>query len=116
MSETNELFATVNYIKSKVDTLEKIELLRMREDQEQKLKYLEFFESDEGLKLVYKEINGVKGQREIAQIISFNEMRVSRIIKKLEEKGLIEFLKMEGNSKVYIHTVVEKAYHFCKNL
>lgn len=27
MSETNELFATVNYIKSKVDTLEKIELL-----------------------------------------------------------------------------------------
>lgn len=42
MSETNELFATVNYIKSKVDTLEKIELFRMREDQEQKQKYLDF--------------------------------------------------------------------------
>lgn len=116
MSETNELYATVNYIKSKVDTLEKIELLRMREDHEQKQKYVDFFESDQALKDVYKEIDGNKGQREIAQLTSLNEMRVSRIIKKLEEKGLIEFLKMEGNSKIYIHTVVEKAYHFCKTL
>lgn len=116
MSETNELFATVNYIKSKVDTLEKIELLRMREDQEQKQKYIDFFETDQALKLVYKEIDGIKGQREIAQITDYNEMRVSRIIKKLEDKGLIEFLKTNGNSKIYIHTVVEKAYHFCKTL
>lgn len=116
MSETNELFATVNYIKSKVDTLEKIELFRMREDQEQKQKYLDFFESDEALRIVYKEINGVKGQREIAQITNLNEMRVSRIVKKLEKKRLIEFLKMDGKSKIYIHTVIEKAYHFCKIL
>ena len=116
MSETNELFATVNYIKSKVDTLEKTELFRMREDQEQKQKYLDFFESDEALRIVYKEINGVKGQREIAQITNLNEMRVSRIVKKLEKKGLIEFLKMDGKSKIYIHTVIEKAYHFCKIL
>lgn len=116
MSESNELFTTVNYIKSKVDTLEKIELLRMREDQEQKKKYIDFFESDQALKLVYKEIDGSKGQREIAQTTNFNDMRVSRIIKKLEEKGLIEFLKMDGNSKIYIHTVAEKAYNFCKIL
>lgn len=116
MSETNELYATVNYIKSKVDTLEKIELLRMREDQEQKQKYIDFLESDQALKLVYKEIDGIKGQREIAQITTYNEMRISRIIKKLEEKGLIEFLKMDGNSKIYVHTVVEKAFHFCKTL
>ena len=32
MSETDELFASVNYIKNKVDTLEKIEILRMRAD------------------------------------------------------------------------------------
>lgn len=43
-------------------------------------------------------------------------MRVSRIVKKLEKKGLIEFLKMDGKSKIYIHTVIEKAYHFCKIL
>lgn len=116
MSETNELFTTVNYIKSKVDTLEKIELLRMREDQDQKKQYLDFLESDEALKAVYKVIDGNKGQKEIAQITTFNDMRVSRIIKKLEEKGLIEFLKMEGNSKIYIHSVVEKAYHFCRIL
>lgn len=116
MSETNELYATVNYIKSKVDTLEKIELLRMREDREQKQKYIDFLESDQALKLIYKEIDGIKGQREIAQITNYNEMRVSRIIKKLEEKGLIEFLKMDGNSKIYVHTVVEKAFHFCKTL
>lgn len=116
MSETNELYATVNYIKSKVDTLEKIELLRMREDQEQKQKYIEFLESDQALKAVYKEIDGDKGQHEIAQLTSLQDMRVSRIIKKLEEKGLIEFLRMDGKSKIYIHTVVEKAYHFCKTL
>lgn len=88
----------------------------MREDQEQKKIYLDFFASDEALKAVYKEIDGNKGQNEIALITAYNEMRVSRIIKKLEEKGLIEFLKMEGKSKIYIHSVVERAYHFCKIL
>ena len=116
MSETNELFATVHYIKSKVDTLEKIELLRMREDHEQRQKYIDFFGADQALKDVYKEIDGNKGQREIAQNTNFNDVRISRIIKKLEEKGLIEFLKMDGKYKVYTHTVVEKAYHFCKIL
>lgn len=116
MSETNELFTSVNYIKNKVDTLEKIELLRMRTDQELKKKYIEFLKSDETILAVYKAIDGAKGQREIAQELSFNDMRISRTIKKLEDEGLIEFIQMKGNSKIYTHTVVEKAYHFSKIL
>lgn len=110
MSETNELFATVNYIKSKVDTLEKIELLRMRGDKEQKQRYIQFLESNKGFKEVYKLIDGNRSQRDIARILSFNDMKVSRIINRLEEEGLIEFLRMEGSSKIYYYTVVEKAY------
>ena len=107
MSETNELYTSVNYIKNKVDTLEKIELLRMRSA---------ILKSDEKLASIYKAIDGEKGQKEIAQQLVCNEMRVSRAIKKLEEFGLIEFCQMKGNSRIYIHTVVEKAYHFCKSL
>lgn len=116
MSETNELFTAVNYIKNKVDALEKIELLRMRTDQDLKKKYIDFFKSDETLLTIYKTIDGIKGQREIAQELSLNEMRISRAIKKLEEEGLVEFIQMKGNFKIYTHTVVEKAYHFCKIL
>lgn len=116
MSETNELFTSVNYIKNKVDTLEKIELLRMRTDQDLKKKYIDFLKGDETLLLIYKAIDGNKGQKEIAQELGLNEMKVSRTIKKLEDEGLIEFIQMKGNSKIYTHTVVEKAYHLCKVL
>lgn len=116
MSETNELYTSVNYIKNKVDTLEKIELLRMRSDVEMRKSYAAILKSDEKLASIYKAIDGEKGQKEIAQQLGCNEMRVSRAIKKLEEFGLIEFCQMKGNSRIYIHTVVEKAYHFCKSL
>ena len=41
MSETNELYTSVAYIKNKVDTLEKIELLRLRSDNVLKQRYLD---------------------------------------------------------------------------
>lgn len=117
MSETDELFASVNYIKNKVDTLEKIEILRMRADVELRGKYEEFLKGDPPMLAVYKAIDGAKMQKGIALEIGYNEMMVSRKIKKLEEAGLIELVSTNGlNKNIYIHTVVERAYRFVKNL
>lgn len=117
MSETNELFTSVNYIKHKVDTLEKIELLRMRADLELKSKYKDFLCSDKDMLNVYKSIDGIKSQKAIAEVCGIKEMQVSRKISKLDNEGLIELISAFGKkNKIYTHSIVEKAYRFCKEL
>ena len=117
MSESNELYASVNYIKNKVDTLEKIEILRMKTDIELKNKYASMLQSDKDLLTVYKAIDGIKSQKEIANTCNKNEVQVSRKIAKLEMEGLIERVgAVISRNKIYIHTVVERAYRFSKEL
>lgn len=117
MSETNELFASVNYIKLKVDSLERIELLRMRTDDNLKTRYKDFLQNDTDMLKVYKSIDGVKSQKEIATSCQLNDMQVSRKITKLESEGLIELVSAYGRkNKIYAHTVVERAYNFCNEL
>lgn len=87
MSESNELYASVNYIKNKVDTLEKIEILRMKTDVELKNKYASMLQSDKDLLTVYKAIDGIKNQKDIANTCNINEVQVSRKIAKLRCGG-----------------------------
>lgn len=117
MSETDELYSTVNYIKNKVDTLLKIDILRMQADSGLKQRYEDILKKDPTLLAIYKVIDGVKIQKEIAQIVGTTEMTVSRKIKALQEEGLIELASSNGlNKNVYVHTVVERAYHFVRYL
>ena len=90
MSESGELYTTVNYIKHKVDTLEKIELLNLRSNKELSNEYITLFTVDSILFDVYKAIDGIKAQKEIAPIVGMTEMTVSNKIKILMEYGLIE--------------------------
>ena len=46
MSESGELYTTVNYIKHKVDALEKIELLNLRSNKELRNEYITLFTGD----------------------------------------------------------------------
>lgn len=115
MSESNELYASVNYIKNKVDTLEKIELLRLRSDDILKKKYFEIL-SDINLKAVYKSIDGEKSQREISVEIQKSDASVCSYIKKLVDEGLVELIGVTSKGKIYNHTIVEKAYRFKKIL
>lgn len=112
MAETDELFAAVNYVKNKVDTLEKIEILRMQSDKSLKEEYKNFLLEDKKLLDVYKSIDGKKNQNEIASEVGISPMEVSRRIKKLLEKGFIEFSRVEGKSNIYTYSVIEKAYRF----
>lgn len=41
MSESGELYTTVNYIKNKVDALEKIEMLNLRSNKELRNEYVD---------------------------------------------------------------------------
>ncbi|MFT4104722.1 MAG: hypothetical protein QM657_03095 [Lacrimispora sp.] len=116
MSETDELFASVNYIKHKVDTLEKIELLSLRSNKVLLDEYVAEFQADIVLLQVYKSIDGKRAQKDIAQILSTNEVAVSRKIKKLLELGLIEIKKVVGNNKIYMHSIAEKAFKLTKVL
>lgn len=117
MSETDELYSTVNYIKNKVDTLLKIDILRMQADSALKQKLEDILKNDHILLAIYKVIDGNKMQKEIAQEIGTNEVMVSRKIKILEDAGLVELVSSNGlNKNVYAHTVVERAYRFVRYL
>ncbi len=110
MSESDELYTAVNYIKHKVDALEKIELLNLRSNKALRDEYISLLESDEWLLKIYKEIDGVKAQKEIAKILNTNDAMISRKISKLSEVGLIEIKEVIGNQRIYKHSVAERAF------
>lgn len=111
MEKNPEMFAALNYIKNKVEALEKIELHRMRNDKEMKKEYQNLLLSDHDLLAVYKAIDGKRSQKEIAVEAGVTEMQVTRKTRILAEQGLIEILEIKTDtSKVYIHTVAEAAF------
>lgn len=65
MSESGELYTTVNYIKNKVNALEKIEMLNLRSNKELRNEYVSLLSGDSLLFEIYKAINGVRAQKEI---------------------------------------------------
>lgn len=111
MSETDELFASVNYIKNKVDALEKIDLYLLRSKKEYGLEMVNLLKSDSLLCAVYKSIDGKTMQKDIAAIVNTTPMTVSNKIKILQEHGLIEIKDICGSQKIYQHSVMEKAFH-----
>lgn len=111
MSESNELYLTVNYIKNKVDALEKIELLNLRSNKALHEEYISILQADSLLKEVYKEVDGQKSQREIAGIVNTTDPMVSKKIRILLECGLIEIKEVgENGKKVYKHSIAEQAF------
>lgn len=115
MSETNELYTSVAYIKNKVDTLEKIELLRLRSDNVLKQRYLDIL-SNANFRAVYKAVDGEKSQKEIATEIGKSEASISGYIKSLVEEGLLELIGITSKGRIYNHTIVEQAYHLKRQL
>ena len=110
MGESQELYATVNYIKHKVDAIEKIELLNLRSNEALCAKYTTMLKSDEWLFKVYKAIDGVQGQKDIAAELDTNEMMVSRKITKLQDAGLIEIKGVVSGKNVFKHSIAEVAF------
>lgn len=114
MSESNVLLAEINYIKNKVDSIEKIEILNLRSNKALKEEYLGLLKSDSLLFSVYKAVDGIRTQHDIAAQISTTEMSVSRKLAVLSEHGLIEIKTVVGKKKIYQHTVAEKAFGLTK--
>lgn len=111
MSESEELYTTVNYIKHKVDSLEKIEMLNLRSNKVLRDEYISILQADTLLFQVYKAIDGKKAQNEIAGTINTTEMTVSNKIKKLADCGLVEIKDVGANGKrIYKHSVAEQAF------
>jgi biotin operon repressor len=115
MSESGELYATVNYIKHKVDALEKIEMLHLCSNNALYDKYVSVLQDDTWLLQVYKTVDGVRSQKEIASIVSVSEKTVSNKIKILLEYGLIEIKDVGANGRrIYKHSVAEQAFKLTK--
>lgn len=116
MSESQELYASVNYIKHKVDAIEKIEFLNLRSNKALQEEYVALLQADGLLLRVYKTIDGSKSQKEIATELGTNEMAISRKIKiLLEEHGLIEIKEVGKNGKkIHKYSVAEKAFKLSK--
>ena len=112
MSESQELYASVNYIKHKVDAIEKIEFLNLRSNKALQEEYVALLQADGLLLRVY---DGSKSQKEIATELGTNEMAISRKIKILEEHGLIEIKEVGKNGKkIHKYSVAEKAFKLSK--
>jgi len=111
MSESNELYASVDYIKHKVDAIEKIELLNLRSNKVLREMYIALLKKDAWLFKIYKEIDGIKSQQAIASKLETNKFIVSRRISELKDNGLIEIYKVSGKQCIYKHSVAEKAFN-----
>ena len=96
MSESQTLLSEVNYIKNKVDTIERIEMLNLRSNSALKDMYLELFKNDSALFKVYKSVDGKKNQHAIAEDAAVSEMTVSRKIQILRENALVEVKEVVG--------------------
>ena len=114
MSESNVLLAEINYIKNKVDSIEKIEMLNLRSNKSLREEYLSLLKSDSLLFSVYKAVDSIRTQHDIAMHIGTTEMSVSRKLPVLAEYGLIEIKTVIGKKKIYQHTVAEKAFGLTK--
>ena len=114
MSESQTLLAEVNYIKNKVDAIEKVEIMNLRSNTALKDMYLALFRGDQLLFQVYKNVDGKKNQRTIATEIGTSEMSVSRKLQLLFTKGLVEVKDVVGKQKIYMHSVAEKAFSLSK--
>ncbi len=114
MSESNELFINVNYIKHKVESLEKIQLFFLRSNKGVYDYYLNELKTDNLLLSVYKSIDGIKSQKEIAEQVGTTAMSVTNKVKKLVEIGLIEIKNVCKKGNIYKHTVAEQAFKFSK--
>lgn len=115
MGESNELYSTVNYIKHKVEAIEKIELLNLRSNKDLRNEYISTLQQDSLLFKVYKEIDGVKSQKDISISLDTSQMNVTNRIKKLHEIGLIEIKDVTSkNERIYMHSVAEQAFKLTK--
>jgi DNA-binding transcriptional ArsR family regulator len=114
MSESNVLLAEVNYIKNKVDSIEKIQILNLRSNHALKEEYVTLFKSEKGLFSVYKAVDGIRTQRDIVSTTALSEATVSRKLSTLFQYGLIEIKAIDGSKKIYQHTVAEKAFGLTK--
>lgn len=110
MGESKELYADVNYIKHKVETIEKIELLNLRSNEALCIQYTTMLKMDEWLLKVYKAIDGIKGQKDIAAELGTNDAMVSRKITKLQDAGLIEIKEVVGGKNIFRHSIAETAF------
>ena len=117
MSESAELLTTVNYIKNKVDALEKIEMLNLRSNKELRDEYISLLRGDIMLQKVYRAIDGIKAQKDIAESVGTSEKTVSLKVKELSEYGLIEIKSVSKNGKrIYKHSVAEQAFKLTRML
>ncbi len=114
MSESQTLLAEVNYIKNKVDAIEKVEILNLRSNTRLRDMYIDLLRKDAILFQVYKCVDGQRNQHAIAHEADTSEMNVSRKLKTLYSQGLIEVKDVVGKQKIYVHSVAEKAFGLSK--
>jgi len=111
MKESPEMFSAVNYIKNKADVLEKLQMLSLRSDNDLYDDFKALLQADPILLRIYKEVDGIKSQKEIAEAVEVNEMRVSRGMRVLEENGLVEIKEVGTNGKkIYKHSIAEQVF------
>lgn len=111
-----KMYEDLNYIKYKVDSIQKIELLNLSSNTALKQKYIDILNKDQTLRKTYLAIDGKKSQKEIAEYIGVTPASVTYKIKSLDELGLIELVDVQSNNKIHKLSIAEKAFNLRKIL
>ncbi len=118
-----ELFHQVRLINSRVTGIEATTEVMLRADGEKiSGPFLKDVAADAQLGLVFLEVDGVKGQREITRAlkekgVATSEQTVGRKVDKLRERHLIVFKAQTKSGKIYDkHPVVERNLRLSKKV
>lgn len=105
MAELDRIFSEINYIKSRVESIDKSmdQLIVFNADRFVAL-FREEFKKDGALEKVFLSVTGERTQDEIVQATGMSQPTVSRRLKKLIDDDLVEIIVRNKLGNVYSHT------------
>ena len=117
MPESDVLSAAIGHIKYKVDSMDRtLEHLLLVNRNQIMTEVLDRFNSDPSLVKIYKTIDGIKTQKEIAANIGISEATVSKRLRILLDLDLIEMVRSTPEGKVYQYTKMERLFKISREL
>jgi Fic family protein len=123
MTDLLEIYAELRTIRSRIDALEQGQQILIRAERERiEASLMPFFEADSALAHIYLQVDGVRGQREIAQALAANgtrgssEASVSRKLDTLQTLDLVELIDRNKAGKVYRKTSLDRILRLSKKV
>lgn len=123
MADLLEIYAELRTIRSRIDSLEQGQQILIRAERERiEASLLPYFEADSALARIYLNVDGIRGQKEIAAALAAEGVRgtseasVSRKLDTLRDLDLVELVDRNKVGKVYRKTSLDRILRLSKKI